>query len=403
MKLHPDAIYCLPVRTNPPWDPKNELRIRDMVQRCKTSRDFHTLCTCRGYRSLHEMLNCFEVFLPIVRGNLSLIEELAFDFCQRQSEQHVVYTEVRYSPHLLAESFNADDGDESAQTNSARVTPHDVLEAVTKGLRRGCTAFHITVNQILCGIAWRPDWALSTIEMAAQHQSDFPCATVGVDIAAGEEHFDESNFPDLYGPHFTMAQEAKKRSIPLTIHAGESTDNALENIQRAVIEYGARRIGHGYRMTESPAVMQLVREHDVHVEVCPTSSDETGGWNYEGPRDWKKHPAVVMREHGVSISLSSDDPAVFHTSLAWQYRLALARMELTKRDLVEMNAEAINAAFCTVETRMVLTELIVSYGKSNGINGFDHHSQHNERDGKVDATRTRSFQDRVYVATGVYS
>jgi adenosine deaminase len=71
------------------------------------------------------MLNCFEIFLPLVRRNLSLLEQLAFDFCQRQWEQNTIYTEVRYSPHLLAESYERD--------ASVTVDPEAVFHAVTRG------------------------------------------------------------------------------------------------------------------------------------------------------------------------------------------------------------------------------------------------------------------------------
>ena len=47
------------------------------------------------------------------------------------------------------------------------------------------------MNQILCCIAWRPDWANDVIELANKRKNDFPCAVVAVDIAAGEEHFDK--------------------------------------------------------------------------------------------------------------------------------------------------------------------------------------------------------------------
>lgn len=407
MKEHPESVYCLPVRTNPPWDPGKQLKIRAMVQNCDTSKDFHDLCTCRGYRSLREMLNCFEVFLPLVRGNLELIEQLAFDFCRRQWEQNAVYTEVRYSPHLLAEGFNVESDDDSGGENGLghaferkkMVTPEAVFEAVTIGLRRGCATFdHLTVNQILCGITWRPDWAMPTLNMAAKHSDDFPCAVVGVDIAAGEEHFDALNHPDLHGPHYAMALEAKNRQIPLTLHAGEATGFALENVKRAITEYGARRIGHGYRMVESPEIMKLVRDGNVHVEVCPTSSVETGGWVYnddDGNRHWKEHPAMKMRKHGLSVSLSSDDPAVFHTSLAWQYRVALAKMELTRQDLVNMNLGAVEAAWCSMDEKVRLGKLIQCYGKSNGLE----HCQCEDTGVPHSWTRSKtdSFSDRVYI------
>jgi adenosine deaminase len=240
--------------------------------------------------------------------------------------------------------------------------------------------------------------------MATSHQHDFPCAVVGVDIAAGEEHFDAKNYPDLHGPFFAMAQEATKRNMPLTLHAGEMTsENAVDNVRRAVVEYGARRIGHGYRMTESLAIMDVVRSHDVHVEVCPTSSVETGGWMYDDEnanRDWKNHPTTTMLSHGISSSFSSDDPAVFHTSLSWQYRIAIAKMSLSCLDLWQMNFNAVTASWCSREEKDRLIELILCYGHTKG---FDLHTtnnrNHNRRMSQFSwwRTKTDSFLDRVYL------
>jgi len=414
MKEHPESLYCLPVTTTPPWDPAKPLPVRSMVQQCQTDKDFHNLCTCRGHRSLKAMLNCFEIFLPLVRGNLELIEHLAYDFCQRQWEQNVVYTEVRYSPHLLAEGFSPDNSEEDG-TTTTRVTAQAVLESVTRGLRRGCRDFpDLTVTQILCSIAWRPDWALATVDLAERYRDAQPCPVVGVDVAAGEEMFDAAQHPDLYRPHYAMAQRARELGIPLTLHAGESTEHALENVRRAVLEYGAVRIGHGYRMVDSAAIMQLVRDHNVHVEVCPTSSVETGGWVYDDGngddddeeeddgrgRNWKRHPAVTMLQHGVSISLSSDDPAVFHTSLAWQYRIALAKMELTPRDLVCMNLDAVDAAWCSEAEKERLRRLIRCFAKGKQIEGLD---LTNHPCGNVEKSRTDSFSDRVYLNAHEYT
>ena len=68
--------------------------VRKAVETCATGSDFKRLASCKGKRSLHAMFRCFEVFLPVVRGRLSLIEELAFRFVERQAAQSVVYTEV---------------------------------------------------------------------------------------------------------------------------------------------------------------------------------------------------------------------------------------------------------------------------------------------------------------------
>ena len=157
------------------------------MEACTTLEEFTTLITCRGERSLFAMLECFEIFVPIVRGNLVLLEQLAFDFCQRQFSQRVIYTEVRYSPHFLVKvaekECEDEDGDGSGGGNSnsnsnsdgdggGTMKKHkstgarDVIDAITRGLRRGEKEYGIKVNQILCCIAWRPDWAREVVELA---------------------------------------------------------------------------------------------------------------------------------------------------------------------------------------------------------------------------------------------
>jgi adenosine deaminase len=369
MKDHPHEVAtCLPVSVDLPWEPGQSLAVKSLVQGCETASDFHKLCTCRGYQSLKAMLNCFEIFLPILRRNLDLLEQIGYDFVQRQWEQNVMYTEVRYSPFLLAEEFNSTQPNDAESTDRTRepVSAEDVFRAVTRGLRRGCSKFHVTVSQIVCAITWRPDWAEPSLDLAYAHKDSHPCAVVGIDIAAGEEHFDSARFPHLHQPHYRMIQRAQQLGIPITMHAGEATDLAARNVEQSILAYGAARIGHGYRMVQDPVLVRLVKERNVHVEVCPTSSYETGGW-VTTDKDWLKHPVVSMNDAGISYSLSSDDPAVFHTSLAWQYRIALAKMNLTRKDLVNANLSAIDAAFCSPSEKARLRETLLAFAASQRV------------------------------------
>jgi len=128
----------LPSEVTLPWDTSSTMPIRSALVQCKTVQDLHALCTCRGKRSLYEMIKCFEIFLPIVRGNLELLETLSYNFCRRQSKCNVIYSEVRYSPHLLAE------GGDYNGTDSVDARP--VIDAVTRGLRRGEKDFNVKVR-----------------------------------------------------------------------------------------------------------------------------------------------------------------------------------------------------------------------------------------------------------------
>ena len=149
-------------------------------------------------------------------------------------------------------------------------------------------------------------------------------------------------------------QRAQSLGIPITLHAGEVSDGDAY-VHAAIHDFGARRIGHGYRMT--PSTMQFCKEHDIHVEVCPTSSVETGGWLYD-IKDWKDHPAVHMIRQNVPVSLNSDDPSVFDTSLTWQWRIALGKMGLSLEEVKQTTHDAIHAAFISDEEKVRLHKLV---------------------------------------------
>ena len=88
------------------------------------------------------MLKCFETFVPIVRGDLDLLEKLAHDFVKRQSKQNIVYTEVRYSPHFLAKGSDLGGEEGGILLLDARA----IIDAVTRGLRRGEKEYGVKVS-----------------------------------------------------------------------------------------------------------------------------------------------------------------------------------------------------------------------------------------------------------------
>jgi adenosine deaminase len=345
-----NSYNCFPSNSILPWD-QSLWPVRQLVEECRNFNQFHALCTCRGKRSLTEMIKCFEIFNPLVQGNLELIEELSYDFCRRQAEQRVIYTECRYSPHLLAKG--------ASLTGTDSVDPLPVFEAVTRGLRRGSSDFGIVVNQILCCITWRPDWADDVVHLASERKEDYPCGVVAVDIAAGEEHFDNANFPHLHEPHLRAMKKAQRLNINITMHAGEVGSG--ENVKLAIRKYGATRIGHGYRIVDDAALMEELKEKGIHLETCPTSSRETGGWETLKEKDWTKHPCVTMMENNLAVSFNSDDPAVFNTSLSWQYRTVVAKMKLEKDVLLASIKAGIDAAFCSDAQKQSLHRTIDAF------------------------------------------
>lgn len=435
LEHNPELLHCFPVEKQLPWEQPSDsspAKIRENVSKCTNALEYRRLCTCRRrYRklrhdgendttrnkkhkslqhqkkksvvkgSLEDMLLCFEFFTPLVYNNFVLLEHLAYDFCQRQYEQNVIYTEVRYSPQLLASD------------------PRQAHAAITKGLRRGCqelnnnhdndnnnngnAATMFVVNQILCAIDFAPDWAADVVGMAIEFRNDFPCAVVGIDIAAGEAHFSKES-STYYQAHYDMCQKAIQHDIPVTLHAGEVPESR-DNVRKAIQHYGARRIGHGYAIAGDHETMDWIKarqdKYKIHFEACPTSSIETGGWI---KTDWKDHPACILRKNDLSVSLSSDDPAVFNTSLTWQWRIALKKMGFTNMDLLEMTMDAMEASFAPLEQKERILKalqqqsaILLSKGEPN-TSSSNHSNNDNVNINNVSKTELVSldFRDRVY-------
>jgi adenosine deaminase len=318
------------------------------------------------------MLSRFSLFLPLVSGSAASLRRAAIDFARRQRDANCVYSEVRFSPHLLCSS------DES---NAAlpKLTPREVLEAVAGGLREGCAEHGVHVNIILCCICFRPDWSadLATLAIARHREQEaeeggavsweghvrrcdardaqFSGNVVGVDVAAGEEHFFPDKFPELHKAHVEAMRRCKEAGLGVTVHAGEVTSGS--EVRSAVEVYGASRIGHGYRAAEDAGALEYLRGRGVHVEVCPTSSYETGGWTGEGAdgADWGAHPIARMagvrpcggggRVEGVSVGLNSDDPAVFNTDLNREFEIAKGGIGLPFERVKRTVMDSLDAAF----------------------------------------------------------
>jgi len=126
------------------------------------------------------------------------------------------------------------------------------------------------------------------------------------------------------------------------IHAGEV--GGPEKIREAVELLGVERIGHGIAAINDPGLMDLLADQKIALEVCPASNLRTGALARQlrrGAAQIEDHPLPVFLRHGIPVVLSTDDPAMFHTTLHDEYAHA-ASMGLQEAELlriVEMGFE----------------------------------------------------------------
>lgn len=148
---------------------------------------------------------------------------------------------------------------------------------------------------------------------------------------------DEARGPaEWFGELFRMCRDA---GLHLVCHAGETA--GPESI-RAALAIGAERIGHGTSAIQDPDLLAELRERDIPLEVCITSNVCTGA-----VPSLEAHPVRRLFDAGVPITLNSDDPALFRTTLTREYEIAAEAFGFSEVELRGIAANGFRYAFRT--------------------------------------------------------
>jgi adenosine deaminase len=129
------------------------------------------------------------------------------------------------------------------------------------------------------------------------------------------------------------------------IHAGEI--GGPEKIREAVELLGVERVGHGIAAIHDPALMDLLADRRIVLEVCPVSNVRTGALARQLGIDGasiRQHPLPKLLRHGIPVVLSTDDPSMFHTSLREEYQSAF-EMGLSEGELEKLVSNSFDYSF----------------------------------------------------------
>jgi adenosine deaminase/aminodeoxyfutalosine deaminase len=137
---------------------------------------------------------------------------------------------------------------------------------------------------------------------------------------------------------------ARNRGMRLHVHAGECA--GPESIWSALNDLGAERIGHGLTAIHDPRLVQHLVDTQIPVEICLTSNLRTGGIT-----ELSQHPLRKYFDAGVNVSLHTDDPALFGTSLNREYLLAHQVFRFTRDELRQLAMNSFHSAFLPDEEK----------------------------------------------------
>ena len=252
-----------------------------------------------------------------------VVEDL---FAQLQAD-NVIYAELRFAPlEHIEQDLDAE----------------EVVQAVNDAVQDQVKATGIEAGVILCTLRhYSEEQSMQTVKLVEQFEGQ---EVVGFDIAA-----DEAGFP--IDNHVAAFEYANKKELNCTAHAGEAC--GAESVWETLEKFKPSRIGHGVRSAEDQKLIDHLKAHDIHLEICPTSNIQTNV--FEAMTD---HNVNRLFKQDLSLSINTDGRTISDVTLGEEYQTLTEVFQWGKEELLKCNLEAIKHAFTTPEIKSRMREKV---------------------------------------------
>lgn len=285
------------------------------------------------FSGLGEFVVAYEEARDLV-GSLEDLRRISRELVEDAAAQGVVWSEVHVVPPTYAGRLGPDEA---------------VLEAVLDGF--AAASSDASAAGIIVGVnrGLPPESATRSLSLATAYVD---AGVVGLGLAG-----DEANNPaERFAGVFARAREAGLRALP---HGGEGAGS--ESVRACVEQLGASRVNHGVRAVEDSAVVDLLLEHGVCLDVCPSSNVAL-----QVSSSMETHPLPLLIDAGVPVTLNSDCPLFVDTTVNAEYRLAYGRLGLDLENLVQIAWTSLTVSSCPDDRRARALDALASWAASFG-------------------------------------
>lgn len=268
-------------------------------------------------------------FLTFTHPQISLLQteqqlrHSVRDVLKQLKLDSIIYSEVRFSPHLHLQKG---------------LTPFEVVQIVTDEAAKWNKKYSIQSNFLLCTLRhYSHKESMETVELV---QHFLGKGVVGFDIAGDEAGFSLSEHKEAF-------KFAHKQSIPITAHAGEAVGPI--SVWETLSELKPTRIGHGVRSIEDKDLVKKLKDNRIHLEVCPSTNVQINVFP-----SYLTHPVDLLRKAGVSLGINTDTRTITGVDLSNEYFKLNRAFGWSKGQYFTANEQALQASFCTTEQKKAL-------------------------------------------------
>jgi aminodeoxyfutalosine deaminase len=302
-----------------------------LAQRNRVQLPVETVSDLQKWFTFRDFNHFIEIYFEI-SSCLKTSEDyelIAYEFGANMARQNVRYAEVTFSPSTHQFSLGI---------------PFDIFfSGLTKGRLRAKTEFGVEIRWVFDIVRDIPEMlhnrrrAEYTLAVAEEGMGD---GVVALGLGGGEV----GNPPERYVKWFEKAREAGLHSAP---HAGETV--GPESVWGAVQVLGAERLGHGVRSIEDHVLVSYLAEKQIPLEVCPTSNIRLGVY-----ADLTAHPMTDLYYAGVPVTINSDDPPLFNTTLNDEVNLLVDPFNFDIDTINEILLNGVRYSFLPVPEKQAL-------------------------------------------------
>lgn len=272
------------------------------------------------YRDFDHFLKVYEAACTTLQGPEDF-RRLVLAVLEESAANGVVYSETFLSPDFCG------GGDLAAW--------QDYLAAITDAADEAERTMGITLKGIItCIRHFGPEQAKTAARCAVETKGDF---ITGFGMAGAEL----MGRPGDFAYSFDMAREAGLR---LTCHAGEWGDPDM--VADTIRDLAPERIGHGINAIHDLALVDQIAERGITLEVCPGSNVFL-----KAAKSWKDHPIKPLRDRGVKVTVSTDDPPFFGTTMTKEFEGLERAFGWDEEVFADLQKVALDAAFCDAATK----------------------------------------------------
>lgn len=267
--------------------------------------------------NLEAVLSKFLIAQKVLASE-EILERLAFEACEDAFNDGVRILELRYAPTFIA------DGHPSLSFEK-------IHQAFIKGTSRAEKKMPIATG-LICIL--QRILTLDKVDRVTKFAIENKNTFLALDLADNEEGFE----PKVFAPYFEAGRAA---GMKITIHSGEAPNpNVSQWIRDSIEILGAERLGHGIQAIHDQKIMQLLISKNIPLEVCPYSNYLTQAFT-----TFENHPLRKLYDLNIPLTLNSDDPGMFASTLTDDYYLAHRYQNFNIEEFEKCNAMAYQYSF----------------------------------------------------------